>query len=512
MSNTNGVQTLTKSMNGLIEFNDGSGVDIANGNIQCNNLTCISITADILNVLNFIVSSITATFGYITTLYVSNIRSNSANPELFSDTTYTSVQMANKCDCDIAIAGGQTGARLTIGGNVSRTSDIDIGNGTGNSCNINLSSNATATGQVSIKRFIFTLNNLTYGVISTAVNLFTTTTANIQLGKWIFNAQTLNPASITTLCNIGNNITTGGLTIGNSSTMNSDINILVGAGRSVNIPNLVISSLTGVSGNFDVAGSLTAGTTNALLTHQISKIYIQNQTVYAVDTTQPIQFGTTQTTGALNIGSSTNINKVGNITHTGNNIGSSSGTITINPTTCNMNPTTFQLFNNPFRYVPWTVYNNIANSGTVFVKGFTSNPTFNYISSALNGIYSVMGNTLFIEYYFYQASNSGTLLGSGVYMFPLPSGYQIDTTKVVLWSNTGNNQDQASSLGKMCYTWYNNANNTGSVLGFVVSGVSYVVLFLETGAYTGIGGGGGYAGGANLAGLKYSYTAMIPIV
>jgi len=39
MSNTNGSTTLSKSMNGLIDINDGAGTDISNGNITCNSLT-----------------------------------------------------------------------------------------------------------------------------------------------------------------------------------------------------------------------------------------------------------------------------------------------------------------------------------------------------------------------------------------------------------------------------------------------------------------------------------------
>ena len=46
MSNTNGSTTLSKSMNGLIDINDGAGTDISNGNITCNSLTTQTFQTD----------------------------------------------------------------------------------------------------------------------------------------------------------------------------------------------------------------------------------------------------------------------------------------------------------------------------------------------------------------------------------------------------------------------------------------------------------------------------------
>ena len=46
MSNTNGSTTLSKSMNGLIDINDGAGTDISDGNITCNTLTTKTFKTD----------------------------------------------------------------------------------------------------------------------------------------------------------------------------------------------------------------------------------------------------------------------------------------------------------------------------------------------------------------------------------------------------------------------------------------------------------------------------------
>jgi len=507
-------------MNGIVYFDDGNGFSTdGSGDITCNTLT-----ATVLNVATFVVGTITATFAYITTLYVNNIRSNSLNPELFSDTTYNSAQLVNKCDCDIAIAGGQTGTRLTIGGNVARTSDIDIGNGTGNACNVNISSNATATGQVGIKRFVFSLNNVTYAVIGTAINLFTTTTANIQLGKWIFNAQTLNPASTTTLCNIGNNITTGGLTIGNSSTMNSDINILVGTGRSVNIPNLVIGSLTGVTGNFNVAGILTAGTTNAALIHQISKLNLQNQTVYAVDPTQPIQFGTSQTTGALNIGSSTNTNQIGNVTVTNTTVSSASGSLTVSPTTLTLNPSAnaFTLLSTKFGYVSWKTYTMVIRdtNGTNATPLTISQPA----GTTYNTIFAIIGNVLHIRHtYIYSGGNTG-VYGSGVYGYSLPTstdvGFTYNVNNAVLARDTSTNANTGTNIlesGMMNRTGvYADALTQASWANILIGGTIYPQFFLLFNASTYLGYNGntapkGYVYNASAPTTYYSFSVSIPI-
>ena len=38
MANTNGTQSLTKSMNGLIDIVDGAGTEIVDGTITCNGI------------------------------------------------------------------------------------------------------------------------------------------------------------------------------------------------------------------------------------------------------------------------------------------------------------------------------------------------------------------------------------------------------------------------------------------------------------------------------------------
>ena len=66
MSNTNGMQTLAKSMNGLIEFSDGSGTTISDGDISVD-----AITSNSLNVSGsaFINNLTVGSFTFVTEIF-----------------------------------------------------------------------------------------------------------------------------------------------------------------------------------------------------------------------------------------------------------------------------------------------------------------------------------------------------------------------------------------------------------------------------------------------------------
>lgn len=504
----------TKSMNGIVEYDDGSGFTTNDGNISCDNLNCNVLTAAVLNVASFIFTTLTATTAYITTLYVSNIRSNSLVPKLFSDTTYNAVELANSCDCDIALGNGQTAARLTIGGNTGRTGDVDIGNGIGNSCNVNLSTNILNTGQVGIKRFIFSLNNITSAVTSNAINLFTTTTNTITLNKFKFLNQIIDPVSPSALTSLFPGITSGGLIIG-SNTMNSNINILNAPGFAVNIPNLVIGSLTGVTGNFDVAGSLTAGITNPALNHRISKVNITNQTIYAQDVTQPMQYATTNTTGRidigtslstgdLNLGNTTCYIKAGNLVVNGNNVYGNSGTLQLNPTNLSIYPTNLTIFNQSFRYVARSTYVPTPITGTC---------------TRLFGSFEVIGNTMYLKIWGNSLAGGNTA-GSGVYAFSLPSGYTIATnvysaspspsSGYLVSANITTALFGGSSIGSGCLQQAGAQTASIVIQPYDSTRVcAYVVS--NTG-----GGAGTFHGSSyyqfNMANMSFAYDCVVPLV
>jgi hypothetical protein len=182
-------------MNGLIDIVDGGGSEIVDGNITCKTLTTstsittpllnatTSITTPLLTAYNLVITNLNISLAYITTLYVSAIRSNSLNPVVMDDTTYNSVSFADKCDCDINIGGSQYGTRINIGNKTDRISDINIGNGLAASGNVNIENGANSTGQVAIKQFIFIINNIRNTVFTNPLSLFTTQTGNITLSN-----------------------------------------------------------------------------------------------------------------------------------------------------------------------------------------------------------------------------------------------------------------------------------------------------------------------------------------
>ena len=57
MSNTNGYQTLTKSMNGIIVLSDGSGTTISNGTISTTNLDVVNLSTQNIVAPNLSTSS-----------------------------------------------------------------------------------------------------------------------------------------------------------------------------------------------------------------------------------------------------------------------------------------------------------------------------------------------------------------------------------------------------------------------------------------------------------------------
>ena len=223
MPNTNGAESLTKSMNGLIDITDGGGTEIVDGTITTNNLKTSSLTANTLTVnaltsntitattltsntiaattltaINLTATTLTATtltainlttsiinsgIAYLTTCYANTIRSTSLNPVLYDDNTYNSVSFANNCDCDINIGGAQYGTRINIGNKTNRISDINIGNGDTSSGNINIENGANSTGQVGIKQFIFTSNKIINNAFTNALSLFINQTGNITFGN-----------------------------------------------------------------------------------------------------------------------------------------------------------------------------------------------------------------------------------------------------------------------------------------------------------------------------------------
>lgn len=160
------------------------------------------------------------------------------------------------------------------------------------------------------------------------------------------------------------------------------------------------------------------------------------------------------------------------------------------------------------------------NSSTVCGTWKSYTPTIGATTTAptvattktLKGLYKVIGKTLFLNFTYYAASNTGAVIGSGVYTFSLPTGYTINTSLASL----------PSTIGTASY-----AGADGSTLGFGTAGAtSYgqcVVVPLSTttvGLYLTISSDsatsnvliGSTALAITTANRSYKFTAEIPIV
>jgi hypothetical protein len=90
---------------------------------------------------------------------------------------------------------------------------------------------------------------------------------------------------------------------------------------------------------------------------------------------------------------------------------------------------------NRFRYVPWTsIGTTIGNVLTAIVATTTagggtvgSMPSFNTTGTTVKYCYSVIGNTMYIDFTYYSTGSSGGL-GTGKYIYLIPSGYTANTT------------------------------------------------------------------------------------
>ena len=88
--------------------------------------------------------------------------------------------------------------------------------------------------------------------------------------------------------------------------------------------------------------------------------------------------------------------------------------------------------NNWFHFVPWTDsgYTITTSGGTSFnglITGSTTNPS-PAGGSLFKYMYSIIGNTMYLNFFYSNTSNSGSSGGDGYYTYKIPAGYYIDTS------------------------------------------------------------------------------------
>jgi len=166
---------------------------------------------------------------------------------------------------------------------------------------------------------------------------------------------------------------------------------------------------------------------------------------------------------------------------------------------------------NQFRFIPWTTLVGLPSSTLSNVMNFPTGANCPTPSSTatLKYRYSVIGNTLYVNYYYYSGATAGTN-GNGVYQYLIPSVVTINTNDIIFTSTTsaygtvvGNTTmkqvGSSNGIGKVYIT-----NSSLNVYGFMLSIEMSNVVSL------GVQGSSYYPYG--YTNLFYQFDAMIPIV
>jgi hypothetical protein len=157
-----------------------------------------------------------------------------------------------------------------------------------------------------------------------------------------------------------------------------------------------------------------------------------------------------------------------------------STTANIVSSTLNMSAPTIKINTNLFRFVPWTTsYSGSSVSTIISVPSGGTQPTANS-SARIKYRYSIIGNSMYVNFYFYQANpGSG---GNGAYQYAIPAAgtYAIDPTDIQPSTNGGSN-NTGTKVGNIDFKHYGASNALGAVY-VLGSGVgARLIMWAEVG-------------------------------
>ena len=166
---------------------------------------------------------------------------------------------------------------------------------------------------------------------------------------------------------------------------------------------------------------------------------------------------------------------------------------------------------NQFRFIPWTTLVGLPGSTLSNVINFPTGANCPTPSSTatIKYRYSVIGNTLYVNYCYYSGATAAGTSGSGVYQYLIPSVVSINTNDIIFTSNTsatgtivGNTTlkqvGSSNGIGKVYIT-----NSSLNVYGFMLS--------LEMSNVVSLGNQGSSYYPYGYTNLFYQFDAMIPI-
>ena len=188
---------------------------------------------------------------------------------------------------------------------------------------------------------------------------------------------------------------------------------------------------------------------------------------------------------------------------------------------------TFTLFNNPFNYVPWTAI--LDRSGTWTTNPFidvvdaaTTRPapssiavsgTTTQLGSITKYYYSVVGKTMYLNWFHFQSGDTSSNAGSGTYYYRIPTGFTLapwlrETTDP---PNT-NNAYTGTRLGSGLLNFGTRNSSTCCYVNTIAGGESiardYIVIISDNMFLTQTSGHFNYA---RTEALQYTFQAEIPL-
>ena len=252
------------------------------------------------------------------------------------------------------------------------------------------------------------------------INIGNNTTGTVQITNALIKANSLQSSSNTTAYNLLTNQTTGNINLGGASSnvvvvgtiQSNTITQPTGGSVGINIEGLNYNGLSILNNTPSSAVALLTTNTGAVGLGGSGGVNLAKQSNYHVEV------GTTASTNSYIDFHSSNTTS-----DYDSRIIATGGTSTAGKGTINIIANTIQLYSNPFRYIPWTLIDTGVNGTSASLTNVlnfpigANAPSCSPTGATIKYRYSVVGNMLYLNYYFYQTNATGAYAGNGTYQY-----------------------------------------------------------------------------------------------
>lgn len=468
--NTNSVSFYTSIYGSNLNFTNSNISTVNSSNNNTSNLSAINVSIDNLTLSSgFTVDNETVNqeLSILDSLtYRSGTGSGTLAGTMYRDTntSYIALQINDTTKYFGYSFQNSTGTNIaTVNVNSSRLSVSNISTTTLTSTNVSSTNISTSTilgSTINVSASTInscgTLNVSVLNCSSSNVVAYIPPNANFStINVCSITAVYINPSYVsnTINCSVGTSYMTLFANTSNTSV------------TGIRLPNYIDAIDTG--SGMTIGANQTAGFINVCRATRFYANILTNGNINGINATDSIVFGNNITSGGIQIGNTGYTNNISIIGASGVNISSVSLNISSSIVTLNTNI---------FRYVPWVASYNGSSISTI-VSGSTTNPTCG-TNSIVTYRYSIMGNSMFINFYLYQ-SNAGTS-GSGYYQYVIPAiaTYYIDSTYI---QSSTNGNANGTRLGTCSMKAFGGSNEIGSVFVIGSGAGARLILQLEAG-------------------------------